>query len=299
MSGIEPPRPPELPVDSVESLSGDLEDRLKELSTLTGGLAHEIRNPLSTLKVNLQLLDEDWKQIEEPDRRRPPDPQDVARRSRRRIATLLRETDSLDRILTNFMQYVGQGELKKSVCDVADLLNDAAEFYGPQAEAAGVELRIQCGGSAAQSGDESQPRDGALQPRDVATSPNVDQTAQCSGGPLLCDMDRSLMKQAILNLLINAQQAMPDGGQIYLLAAAHGENEVRIDVIDTGPGIPVELRERIFSAYFSTKKGGTGLGLATTRRVVREHGGRIHLYSDPPNGSCFTIVLPRERGLES
>lgn len=309
MSGTEPPRPPELPAHTHEPLSADLEDRLKELSALTGGLAHEIRNPLSTLRVNLQLLDEDWKQIEEPDRRRPPDTHDIARRSRRRIATLLRETVSLDRILTNFMQYVGHRELKKSVCDVAELIRDVADFYGPQAAAARVELRVQCGDASPQSDDASRPSgdasaraDGASPPNDGA-SPQSDDAAPPSdgassrrgGGALLCDMDRNLMKQAILNLLINAQQAMPDGGEIYLIAAAHGENELRIDVIDTGPGVPPDIANRIFTAYFSTKKGGTGLGLSMARRTVREHGGRIHLYSDPPNGSCFTIVLPREK----
>jgi two-component system, NtrC family, sensor histidine kinase HydH len=111
--------------------------------------------------------------------------------------------------------------------------------------------------------------------------------------PIVCRLDATLMKQAILNLLINAQQAMPDGGSIYIKIDLHGDDLARLDVIDTGPGIPENQQERIFQAYYSTKKGGTGLGLAMTRKIIREHDGRILVYSSPPSGSCFTILLPR------
>jgi signal transduction histidine kinase len=86
---------------------------------------------------------------------------------------------------------------------------------------------------------------------------------------------------------------MPDGGEIRVFVGAKNERIGRIDVIDSGPGIAPELCERVFDAYFSTKKAGTGLGLATTRQLVREHGGRIHVHSKPPHGTCFTILLPR------
>src|SRR4051812_5425056 len=100
-----------------------LAEQLVELSALTGGLAHEIRNPLSTLKVNLQLLDEDWKLIESPDSARAGDAQDVARRSRTRIASLLSETRRLERILEDFLQFVGKRELKLAQVDLNEIVS--------------------------------------------------------------------------------------------------------------------------------------------------------------------------------
>ena len=239
-----------------------LAEQIVELSALTGGLAHELRNPLSTLKMNLQLLDEDWRQLESPDADRPCDSREIARRSRMRIATLVKESNHLERILQDFLQYVGQRELKRAPHDLNELVRDLVDFYRPQAEANAIDLRISLGAE-----------------------------------PLRCDIDASIMKQALLNLLINAQQAMPEGGEMYIQVSAHSDVIARIDVIDAGPGIPEDRQEQIFEAYYSTKRGGTGLGLATARQIIREHGGRIHLYSEPPHGSCFSILLPRvERG---
>ncbi len=250
------PEPPKLPDSAAEPVPA-LAEQIVELSALTGGLAHEIRNPLSTLKMNLQLLDEDWRQVESPDADRPCDPREVARRGRRRIATLIDEADHLERILQDFLRYVGKRELQRVPCDLNELVDNLVDFYRPQAAANHIDLRF-----------------------------------KPAARPLVCDIDAGAMKLAILNLLINAQQAMPDGGEVYIQLDAHSSTVARIDVIDTGPGVAEEDRDRIFQAYFSTKRGGTGLGLANTRRMIREHGGRIHLYTEPPHGSCFTVLLP-------
>ena len=255
----EPPKPPTLPERAAES-APTLAEQLVELSALTGGLAHEIRNPLSTLKMNLQLLDEDWRQMESPVDRRSCDHQDIARRSRGRIAMLLAEADHLEQILQDFLQYVGKRELRHAPHDVNKLVGDLVDFYRPQAEAHRIDLRYS--------------------PAEEAP---------------ICEIDQTAVKQALLNLLINAQQAMPDGGELYIQVGKHGDSMTRIDVIDTGPGIPEDQREKVFKAYYSTKKGGSGLGLATTRQIVRAHGGQIHLYSEPGRGSCFTILLPRRQ----
>ena len=232
--------------------------QIVELSTLTGGLAHEIRNPLSTLKVNLQLLDEDWKRIENQESGQSGDPQEVARRSRRRIATLLAEALRLEQILQDFLTYVGKCELKRAPTDLNQIVRELADFNQPQAQAGGVELKL-----------------------------------EAADASVLCDVDVNRLKQAILNLLINAQQAMPQGGGIDLRVGPESATEARIDVQDTGPGIPPDQQDLVFRAYYSTKKGGTGLGLATTYRLVHEHGGRIELHSEPPNGARFSIYLPR------
>ncbi len=111
--------------------------------------------------------------------------------------------------------------------------------------------------------------------------------------PLLVNVDSRLIKQTILNLMINALQAMPGGGELILGAAPAG-NEAVVDVIDTGRGIPADDLERIFHAYYSTKKGGTGLGLAMAQRIVQAHGGQLMVKSEPGKGSDFTLRLPCE-----
>ena len=104
-------------------------------------------------------------------------------------------------------------------------------------------------------------------------------------------MDRELLKQALLNLFTNARQAMPDGGELMVRTWFPGDR-VRIDVIDTGEGIPRHLLQSIWQVYFSTKDSGTGLGLPTVRRIVADHGGETHVQSEPGQGTCFTILLP-------
>ena len=240
-----------------ERAGPELAEQLVELSALTGGLAHEIRNPLSTLKVNLQLLEEDWKQIEET-AECGREAQDVARRSRKRIGTLLAEAARLERILGDFLKYVGKRELKRSPQDLGGVMRDLADFYRPQAEHNQIEFLV-----------------------------------ETPAQPLICEIDQQLIKQAVLNLLINAQQAMEGGGALELRVSREGENSARIDVRDQGRGIPAEQQMHVFEAYYSTRKGGTGLGLATARQIVREHGGRIEVHSSPPEGACFSIFLPR------
>ena len=109
---------------------------------------------------------------------------------------------------------------------------------------------------------------------------------------VVADVDPKLLKQAILNLLINGLQAMGDrGGELILSLSVQGKSAV-IDVIDTGPGIPPEQCERIFTAYYTTKKAGTGIGLAMAKRIAEEHGGQIGVRSDVGKGSDFWIALP-------
>jgi len=108
----------------------------------------------------------------------------------------------------------------------------------------------------------------------------------------VCPVDEELMKQAILNLLLNAQQAMPDGGDLIVRTHVTPESAI-LDISDTGAGILPENMEKIFDAYFTTKKGGTGLGLPTTRRIIEEHGGHIVVTSESGKGTNFRCELPR------
>jgi signal transduction histidine kinase len=219
--------------------------RLAEVGTFTGGLAHEIKNPLSTVLLNLQLLQEDL------------DTSDPAhRRLSTRIATVTREAARLRDILDDFLRFAGKIELRREKVDLNTILEELVDFFAPQAQLGRVQLRF---------------------------NPRPE--------PLMVNVDPRLIKQTILNLLINALHAMPSGGEL-ILSASTAENFAVVDVIDTGSGIPPDAVDKIFQAYYSTKKSGTGLGLAMARRIVREHGGDISVSSDIGKGSDFRLTLP-------
>jgi signal transduction histidine kinase len=219
--------------------------RLAELGTFTGGLAHEIKNPLSTVLLNLQLLQEDL------------DTTDPAySRLSARLNTVSREAARLRDILDDFLRFAGKIELRKERVDLNALIEELVDFFAPQAQLSRVQLRF-----------------------------------KRAGGPLMISLDPRLIKQVILNLMINAVQAMPGGGELILSAKAAG-NSVDVDVIDTGSGMAPELIDKIFVAYYSTKKGGTGLGLAMAQRIAQEHGGQIAVSSEIGKGSDFRVTLP-------
>ena len=219
-------------------------ERLAELGTLTGGLAHEIKNPLSTIQLNLQLLREDL-----------PDGEDFTR-IKTRLTTVQKEASRLRDILDDFLRYAGRMELVRKPTDVTGLLEEMVDFFHPQAQLQRVQLRL-----------------------------------RRAEGSLVVPLDERLMKQALLNLMLNALQAMPGGGEI-ILSARRDDGRVVIEVADTGKGMEPEVLERIFQAYYSTKKGGHGLGLAISRRVVEEHGGTIGAVSEVGKGTRFRIELP-------
>ena len=223
-------------------------ERLAELGTLTGGLAHELKNPLSTIQLNLQLLQEDL-----------PPQNPSYQRILSRLNLVHRETSRLRDILDDFLRFAGRMEVERHPVDLNALLEELVDFFSPQAQVNRVQARW-----------------------------------RPSAEPLIVQADPKLLKQAVLNLMINAVQAMADkgGGGELILGARRAEGEAIIEVIDTGPGIPQEAVRQIFDAYYSTKKGGTGLGLAMTKRIAEEHGGRISVESEVGKGSAFQIHLP-------
>jgi signal transduction histidine kinase len=224
-------------------------ERLANVGTLTGGLAHEIKNPLSTVQLNLQLLKEDL------------DPKDQSHaRIIHRLDTVQREASRLKDILDDFLRFAGKIELQRVPTDLNVLLEELVDFFTPQAQLQRVQLRL-----------------------------------KKSDTPLVVPIDVRLVKQAVLNLMINALQAMDDGGEL-ILQAAHNGAAAMIDVIDTGRGISHNDQKRIFDAYYSTKKGGTGLGLAMAKRIAEEHGGSLAVRSEVGKGTDFTVRLPLSIG---
>lgn len=215
------------------------------VGTIASGMAHEIRNPLSTLRMNLQLLREDW---ENPITERE-------QKGRRRIDVLLRETERMESVVADFVRFASGHALRLERTNLNQLAGELLDFLGPQAERSRIRLV-----------------------RDFARElPMV-------------DADPNLLRQALLNLLVNAQQILPSGGEIIVRTRVEA-SQVRLSVADNGPGIPPEHREKVFNLYFSTKPGGTGLGLPMVKKIVEEHGGRIELDTELRKGTTFTICL--------
>jgi len=237
-------------------------ERLAEIGSMTAGLAHEIKNPLSTIGLNAQLLAEGLNDAELPAQERD--------RLLNRLGALSREAERLRAILTDFLQFAGRVKLDARPRDLVRIVAELRDFFHPQCDQSRVVMRTK-----------------------------LPET------PVRVPVDESLLKQALLNLMINATQAMTNGatagedshdtrGELILQIDADLD-EARIHVIDTGPGIEPGRIDEIFHPYVSLKSGGTGLGLPSARRIIEEHGGRLVAHSEPGRGSDFVIHLPRER----
>ncbi|MHC4213646.1 MAG: sensor histidine kinase [Planctomycetota bacterium] len=230
---------------------------LEELGKLTGGLAHEIKNPLSTIKVNLKLITEDLES-------RPGDlsnmgsetPDRIISRAVRKIAVVQKETDRVERILEGFLRYVDRTKLQMTDSDINALAGDMIDFYSPQAHSHSIRVR-----------------QGLYKEQ------------------LVCKVDAGMLKQVLLNLFINAQQAMNDGGEL-MIKTDRQENDAIIQISDTGCGIAPDKLPRIFDAYYSSRQEGSGLGLPTARRIIEDHKGTITVDSELSKGTSFTIKLP-------
>lgn len=233
------------------ALPSDERERLQaqntELATLAGGLAHEIRNPLSTIRMNLELLAEDLEDSEASN----------VNRMLERVGKLKSECLNLEGVLNEFLQFARAGQLDLTECSLNDEVAEFLDFLSAQAEEQNVELR-----------------------------PHLDANLP------LARLDKSLLRQVLSNLARNALQAMPRGGTLEFLTMVR-DAEIALEVIDTGEGMSNKTVENMFLAFFSTRAGGSGLGLPTVRRIIEAHGGSISCESAPGRGTRFTILLPR------
>ena len=234
----------ERPDDAV--INRRLREQYAEIAQLAGGLAHEIRNPLSTMGLNLDLLVEDFRGAETP----------RERRVLQKLERVRRETDRLQNIVDDFLRFAMVQDLQTEPADLNAVVDDLRDFSEPQALAQGVVMRTQY--------EPALPR---------------------------VPLDVGLFKQALWNLIRNAQHAMPEGGELILQTHRDGDFAV-LDVTDTGVGMSPEVAARIFDAFYSTRPGGSGLGLPTTRKIVEAHGGTLSTESEPGQGSRFTVRLP-------
>ena len=237
-------------------------DQLQQLGRLTGSLAHELKNPLSTIKVNLKLIAEDLKDADFTSNTKP-DADHAERlfaRATRKIAVVQSETDRLQIILDRFLQYINRTDLQPAPEDINTIVGDMIDFYTPQLTGKAITIRH-----------------------------------RLYKTPLICKVDTNMLKQAILNLFINAQQAMPQGGELIITTDKKNENAI-IQINDTGTGIQSEKIEKIFEAYYSSAPKGSGLGLPTAKRIIDQHNGTIKVNSELKKGTSFTITLPIIQG---
>jgi signal transduction histidine kinase len=223
-----------------------VDQQYAELAELAGGFIHEIKNHLSTLGLNLQLLAEDF---HEPETQRE-------RRALERVQRLQAECQRLVDVSNDFLRFARVNDLETTPAELAGVVEELVDFFGPMARAHAVAIKCY-------------------------VPPGLPPVA----------LDRDLFKQALLNLLLNAQQAMPEGGEVTIQAYAEPPG-VCLSVIDTGKGMAPEVMAKAFRPFFSTRSGGTGLGLATTRKIVEAHGGTIDVQSEVGRGTKFTLCLP-------
>ncbi|MDR4504637.1 MAG: ATP-binding protein [Candidatus Scalindua sp.] len=221
-------------------------DRSEHLNTLAAGLVHEIKNPLNTISVNLQLLNEDLQA----------DSSKTGKKMLSRIQLLQKEVFRLQDILGDFLRFTKKHELNFEKCDINEIIGNVLDFVAPEAMQNSIRIL--------KNFDADLPK---------------------------CNLDRNVIKQALLNVILNAQQAMSEGGELMVRTFQNSEN-IFIDITDTGYGIPSDKIDKIYQVYYSTKKSGTGLGLPTVKRIIEEHKGTITVHSEEGKGSSFLIQIP-------
>ncbi len=243
---------PQDPSTSTQDVNQKLVAQYTEIARLAGGLAHEIKNPLSTIRLNMELLAEDFTEGKS----------QRERRALAKVQVVQNECRRLQELLDNFLSFAKVRKLSQEPSNLNLQVKQVIDFFRPKAAEAGIEI--------------------------------VDYLAVDLPTVLL---DREAFHGALLNLVLNAEQAMPDGGQLVVRTSAVGDG-VALDLIDTGCGMSADTEAHIFEAFFSTKGSGSGLGLPTARKIVEAHGGTISLQSEQGHGTQFTIKLPLPARLE-
>jgi PAS domain S-box-containing protein len=232
-------------LDSIESINTQLQvsERLAALGRITAGVAHEVKNPLNSMRLWLENLKECL-------------PLDSDSGAKQAVQVLDKEIDRLDAVVKRFLDFTRPMDVRLEPTQLAELLREVLEIAQPQMQKANIHVA-------------------QLLPIDV---PEV-------------YVDRALLKQAVLNLVLNAGESMTGGGQLRLVLSRRGEM-AEISVGDTGKGIPPEHRQKIFQLFFTTRPGGSGIGLASTFRIVQLLNGSIDFTTEVGKGTTFRIELP-------
>ena len=230
-------------LESLEKIGSQLQvsERLAALGRVTAGVAHEVKNPLNSMRVWLEVLKANL----------PPDAE-----TQQASKMLDSEIDRLDRVVKTFLEFSRPVELEREEVSLPELLESVLAAAQPSITRAGVQLS-----------------------KEIPTS----------FPPM--ELDRRLIEQAVLNLVLNASQSMTAGGRLTV-ALRRLSDTAEISIADTGPGITPENRAKIFQLFFTTRKGGTGIGLANAFRFVQLHNGSIEFDTEVGRGTTFRIELP-------
>lgn len=217
-------------------------EKLMALGHLAAGVAHEIRNPLSSIKGLAKYFAE----------RTPPggEAYELAQ-------VMAKEADRLNRVVSELLELVRPAHLKWQPVDLNEVIGHSLQLVSQDASGRDITLQF---------------------------------TAQPSLCRIQADPDR--LNQVLLNLYLNAIQAIGREGIITVAVAECGDGRIKLSVADSGKGMTAEQLQAIFTPYFTTKADGTGLGLAVVQNIVEQHGGTIHVESTPGRGAVFTLYLP-------
>ena len=220
----------------------DTTTKLAAIGRLMSGVAHEVKNPLNAMVLQLEVLKA--RLGEDGDKVQP------------QVDVLAEEIRRLDRVVKTFLDFTRPVEMHPSEAEIAPLVREVFALAEPQARKNKVRLILAGNGP----------------------TPPV-------------RVDRDLLKQALLNLVLNGCQAMPQGGELTVTPRAL-PNAIELEISDTGVGIPPAAQKKIFSLFYTTKPGGTGIGLAMAFRVVQLHNGAIDFTSEVNRGTTFRVTLP-------
>lgn len=252
--------------------------KLKALGRILAGVAHEVKNPLNAMTIHLELLKQ---KLAAATRASSQSAVAAGTVSGARASTavltvtngaaqpappavmthvdiIANEIRRLDQAVQGFLKFTRPGELRLRPVQLRALVDDVARVVGPEAEKAGVAIHVDC----------------------AADAPDI------NGDP-------DMLQQALMNLALNAIQAMPNGGALRFACRGGPGRYVELDVEDTGLGIAPEHLERIFDLYFTTKEHGSGIGLSLVYRIVQLHDGEVEVRSVPGTGTTFKLMLPK------
>ncbi|NLX18405.1 MAG: hypothetical protein GXY53_03865, partial [Desulfobulbus sp.] len=218
-------------------------ERLAAIGRMAGGVAHEVRNPLSSIKGLALLLKNKFP---------------VGSKEQSTANLLIQETERMNRTITEMLSFTRPSALKLTPVDLAELLEKSVDLIRAEATDNRIDIEL-----------------------DVESELT----------PILADADR--LQQVVMNVLLNALQAMENGGVLSVkLANTLDHSGIELRISDTGGGVPADSLPQVFYPYFTTKPNGTGIGLAISQKIIADHEGTIDLESDPGKGTTVTIYLP-------
>jgi PAS domain S-box-containing protein len=222
-------------------------ESLAALTTLSAGVAHEIKNPLTSIDIHIQLLSKEVAKLDE----------ENAKNMRNLIMIVKEEIERLNSIVQDFLFAVRPMNLNLSLENVNDIVKELVQFLQYELMEADIEAVLEL--------DE-----------------NIPQVL----------VDPKYLKQALLNIVKNAIEAIHDGGEIRIKTEQNTDGDVVIHIIDNGEGIPENIIGKIYEPYFTTRKFGTGLGLVIVYKIIKELGGDIQVKSKVGEGTRFSVTLP-------